>query len=64
MKGSGVGHDTWGYIRMQYINIIIQNSSYTFMLRSPNQTTNQIRHCFKNDQSNVFVTVYLHAMKV
>ena len=28
------------------------------MLRSPNQTANQIRRSYKNDQSNIFVTVY------
>ena len=30
----------------------------TFMLRLPNQTTNQIRRSYKNDQSNIFVTVH------
>ena len=29
-----------------------------FMLRSPNQNANQIRRSYKNDQSNIFVTVY------
>ena len=27
------------------------------MLGSPNQTVNQIRRSYKNDQSNIFVTV-------
>ena len=27
------------------------------MLRSPNQTANQIRRSYKNDQSNIFLTV-------
>ena len=31
---------------------------YSFMLRSPNQKANQIRRSYKNDQSNIFVTVY------
>ena len=37
------------------------NLGYSFMLRSPNQTAkwaNQIRRSYKNDQSNIFVTVY------
>ena len=28
------------------------------MLRLPNQTANQIRRFYKNDQLNIFVTVY------
>ena len=31
---------------------------YSFMLRSPNQTANQIRRSDKDDQSNIFVTVF------
>ena len=31
---------------------------YTFMLRSPIQTANQIRRRHENDRSNIFVTVY------
>ena len=33
------------------------------MLRSPNQTANQIRRSYKNDQSNIFVTVYFVTWK-
>ena len=35
------------------------------MLRSPNQirTANQIRRSYKNDQSNIFVTVYFMTWK-
>ena len=29
---------------------------YSFMLRSPNQMSNQTRHSYENDQSNTFVT--------
>ena len=31
-------------------------SGYSFMLRSLNQTANQIRRSYKDDQSNIFVT--------
>ena len=33
------------------------------MLRSPNQTANEIRRSCKNDQSNIFVTVYFVTTK-
>ena len=33
------------------------------MLRSPNQTANQIHRSYKNDQSNIFVTVYFMTRK-
>ena len=46
-----------GFVNRPFYNYC-QNSGYSFMLRSPNQTANQIRRSYKNNQSNIFVTVY------
>ena len=37
---------------------------YSFILRSPNQTVNQIRRSYKNDQSNIFVTVSISSFSL
>ena len=36
---------------------------YFFMLRSTRLTANQIRRSYKNNQSNIFVTVYFVTCK-
>ena len=57
-----------GITRKSLAQLVLLNTSqtqsgYSFMLQSPNQTANQIRRSYKNDQSNIFVTVYFVTWK-